>query len=150
MKILVDADACPVPVREIIIRAAVKRNIKTVFIANQKLKLPSESCIQMIEVEQGPDIADDLIVDLAGPGDLIVSEDIPLADRAISRGAVVITTRGLFYTEENIKGRLATRDLLETLRSGGLETSGPGVYSQRDRRMFADQFDRFIQRNFCR
>jgi len=146
MNILVDADACPAAVREIIIRAALKREIKTTFVANQELKIPGHNVINMIKVDQGPDVADDLIVDLVKQGDLVVSEDIPLADRSISKGATVITTRGILYTEDNIKGRLATRDLLETLRNGGLETSGPAVYSSKDRRMFADQFDRFIQK----
>ena len=147
MNILVDADACPSAVRDIIVRAAERRHIKTTFIANQKISVPDNDLFEMIVVEQGPDEADDRIVELAVQGDLVVSEDIPLADRVIARGATVITTRGVLYTGDNIKGRLATRDLLETLRSSGIETGGPPPFTQKDRRMFADQLDRYLAKH---
>ncbi|PKL37473.1 MAG: YaiI/YqxD family protein [Spirochaetae bacterium HGW-Spirochaetae-1] len=147
MKILVDADACPSAIKDILIRAAERVRIPVIFIANQHVRLPVSDYISMILVEAGPDIADDRIVELAEDGDIVISEDIPLADRAIDKGAFIISTRGELYTKENIKQRLATRDLLNDLRSAGIETGGPDRLSQKDIRMFANQLDRFLTKH---
>ncbi len=144
MKIYVDADACPVVIKDILIRAATRLNFQIIFIANQPIRVPESELISMIVVEAGPDIADNKIVELAEEGDLVVSEDIPLADRVISKGAFIISTRGELYTKENIKQRLATRDLLSELRNVGVETGGPAGFSQKDTRLFANQLDRFL------
>lgn len=144
MKIYVDADACPTSIKEILIRAALRLNIMAIFVANQHVKLPKSDYISMLIVESGPDIADDKIVELVTNGDLVVSEDIPLADRVIEKGAFVISTRGELYTENNIKQRLATRDLLTELRNAGLETGGPSQFTQKDIRMFANQLDKLL------
>ncbi len=148
MKIYVDADACPTAVKDILVRAAIRTQLKIIFVANQPVKLPQSENIAMLIVEAGPDIADDKIVELAKAGDLVVSEDIPLADRVIAKGTFVITTRGGLFTKENIKQRLATRDLLNDLRSAGVETGGPAQFSQKDIRNFANQFDRFLTK-YC-
>ncbi len=147
MKIYVDADACPTVIKDILIRAAIRVNVDIIFIANQPVKLPVSQLVAMLVVDAGPDIADDKIVELAAKGDLVISEDIPLADRVIAKEAFVISTRGELLNKENIKQRLATRDLLNDLRNAGVETGGPSQFTQKDTRNFANQLDRFLSRN---
>ncbi len=146
MKIYVDADACPVAVKDILVRAATRMSLHIIFIANQPVKLPGSEFVSMITVEAGPDIADHKIVELVDAGDLVISEDIPLADRVIAQNAFVISTRGELYTKENIKHRLATRDLLNELRNAGIDTGGPSGLTPKDIRMFANQLDRFLNK----
>jgi len=147
MKIYIDADACPIVIRDIILRASERLKIPLFFVANTMLKLPLSDLITMVVVEEGPDIADDMIADMAQNGDLVITEDIPLADQVISKGATVITTRGGLLNSDNIKGRLATRDLLAELRDGGMDTGGPSPFDQKTTRAFANEFDRFLSKN---
>jgi uncharacterized protein len=149
MQILVDADAMPAVVREILYRAGERFRIQVTLVANQRLAVIRSRYIKSISVPAGPDVADDRIVELVEPGDLVITADIPLADRVVAKGAYAINPRGELYTEENIKDRLATRDLLTELRSGGEITGGPQTFNQKDRRAFADQVDRFLTRH-CR
>jgi len=148
MQIFVDADACPVAVKEILFRSAERLSISLVLVANQKIQIPQSDYISGIVVEAGPDIADDRIVELADEGDLVISADIPLADRVIRKGAYVIDPRGDIFSSENIKERLAVRDLMADLRDGGMETGGPRAFSAADRKAFADQLDRFLTKHF--
>ena len=144
MKILVDADACPVAVKEILYTTSKRLNLKVILVANQFLRTPKSDLISAIIVPEGPDEADDRIVQLTEPGDLIISADIPLADRVIKKGGFVIDPRGILITDNNIGERLATRNLLDELRSTGLETGGPAAYSKKDKQNFANQLDRFL------
>lgn len=147
MQIFVDGDACPVTVKEILFRSAERLSISLVLVANQKIQIPQSDYISGIVVEAGPDIADDRIVELADEGDLVISADIPLADRVIRKGAYVIDPRGEIFSSENIKERLAVRDLMADLRDGGMETGGPRAFSAADRKAFADQLDRFLTKH---
>jgi len=144
MKIYIDADAIPGAIRDILFRAADKNRIHTAVIANQRLKFPESEYISGIEAPAGPDAADDLIVELVSSGDLVITADIPLADRVISRGAYVLNHRGEFYDINNIKERLTMRNLMEELRSIGVDTGGQGPLSHKDRNIFAGRLDRFI------
>ncbi|MDA3899362.1 MAG: YaiI/YqxD family protein [Spirochaetes bacterium] len=146
MTIYVDADACPTAIRDILLRAAERKKIPVIFVANSTLKLPHSVFVSMHVVEKGPDIADDWIAFRASEGDLVISEDVPLADRVIEHGAVVLSSRGVFLDKTNIKARLATRDLLSDLRDSGVETGGPPPFDQRTVRAFANGLDRFLQR----
>ncbi len=146
MKILVDADAYPNVIKEILFRAAERRRIRLVLVANQQVKAPYSEYVSGITVPEGPDIADDRIVELVEPGDLVITADIPLADRAISKGGYVINPRGDLYTSENIKEKLVMRDLMTDLRSAGMETGGPSALRPKDRQAFANQLDRFLTR----
>lgn len=148
MRIFVDADACPNPIKDIIIRAAERLKIKTLFIANQPVKLPNSKYISMTLVENGFDIADDKIADEILEGELVITEDIPLADRIITNKGFVISTHGELFTAENIKQRLATRNFLSELRNAGIESGGPSPFSQKDIRNFANQLDRFLSKNY--
>jgi hypothetical protein len=145
MKILVDADACPRAVREILFRAVQRLGIQTTLVANQYMRVPLSEHIDCVAVAAGPDEADDHIVELAEDGDLVITGDIPLADRVVAKGAAALDHRGTMLTTDNIKERLATRDLLETLRSAALVEGGPSAYGQRDSQAFADELNRFLQ-----
>lgn len=149
MKILVDADAVPNAVKDILFRAVRRHRISLILVANQRLNIKQSSHISFIAVPEGPDMADDRIVELVQHGDLVITADIPLADRIVARGAYAITPRGELYTEENIKDRLAVRDLMNELRNGGIiNGGGPSSFSQKDRQSFANQLDRFLTR-YC-
>lgn len=149
MQILVDCDAMPVVVREILYRAGERRGIIVTLVANQRLAPVKSRFVKTIIVPAGPDAADDRIVELVEANDLVITADIPLADRVVSKGAYAINPRGELYTEENIKERLSMRDFLSELRSAGEITGGPPIFNQKARRLFADQLDRFLTRH-CR
>ena len=146
MKIWVDADACPVVIRDILCRAAVKRQIETTFVANQAVRLPTSPWLKSLQVPKGFDVADDEIANRATEGDLVITADIPLASEVLAKGSFVITPRGEQYTMNNIKQRLQMRDFMETMRSSGEHTGGPPPLNQADRKHFADQLDRLLQR----
>ena len=147
MQILLDADAMPLAVREILFRASERTGIQLVLVANQKLDYPESELISNILVPAGPDEADDAIVEMVREGDLVISADIPLADRVVSKGGHCIDPRGTLFTAENIKERLAVRDLMSELRECGITTPGPSSYSSRDRQNFANQLDRFMAKH---
>jgi uncharacterized protein YaiI (UPF0178 family) len=145
MKILVDADACPRAVKEILFRAVQRQKIQTTLIANQYMRVPMSDYIDSVAVPAGPDEADDRIAELAEEGDLVITADIPLADRVVSKGATALDPRGALLTAANIKERLATRDLLDELRNAALVEGGPSSYGGRDSQAFADQLNQFLQ-----
>ena len=144
MNILVDADACPGAIRDILCRAAVKREIRVVFIANQSIHLSRSPWLQSYQVAQGFDKADDAIVARVGKEDLVITADIPLAADVLEKGGRVLTPRGERYTAANIKQRLQMRDFMETMRASGQHTGGPPPMSQTDRKTFADQLDKLL------
>lgn len=144
MQIWVDADACPKAIREILFRAAGRTHTKTTLVANHYLTTPPSPHIKFLQVEPGFDAADLEIVKRVRPGDLVVTGDIPLASDVIDKGGHVIDPRGESYTRDNIEERLNMRELLETLRAGGVETGGPAPLSARDIQAFANRFDRFL------
>ena len=146
MQIFVDADAFPNGIRDIVMKASLRLNIPLIFVANKPLRLENQAQLSLIIVEEGPDIADDRIVGLVQPGDLVITADIPLADRVVTKNAYAMNPRGMLYTEHNIKDRLGMRDLLNGLRDNGMITGGPSVFSKKDRQAFANQLDRFLVR----
>jgi uncharacterized protein len=146
MQILVDADACPVVIREILYRASQKRQLKLTLFANQSFQVPVSPLISLYQVAQGPDMADHEISGRVEVGDLVVTADIPLASEVLEKGALVMTPRGERYTENNIKQRLQMRDFMETMRASGEHTGGPPPLNQTDRKAFADQLDRVLTR----
>ena len=141
MKIWVDADACPGPIRDILFRVALRVDIPVTLVANQRITTPRSPLIRMLQVEQGFDRADQEIVNRAAAGDLVITSDIPLAAEAIKTGAEVLSPRGERYTPDNIAARLSMRDFMESLRASGEQTGGPSAFSQADRKAFADQRD---------
>lgn len=150
LHIWVDADACPVVIKEILFRAAVRTQTLTTLIANQLLKVPPSPYIRALQVPGGFDVADDKIVQLLGPGDLVITADIPLAAQVVERGGHALNPRGELYSTANIRERLAMRDFMENLRSSGIEISGPSAFNQGDRQAFAAELDRFLAQNIRR
>ena len=146
MKILVDADAFPNALKEILLRAVLKRQIVTVFIANKKISVPNEAYISMEVVAQGPDEADHRIAELCEAGDMVITADIPLADRIVSKGAVGLDPRGTIYDENNIKHLLAMRNLMEELRNNGEITGGPSAIGAKTVREFADGLNKILSK----
>ena len=144
MKIWVDADACPVVIKEILYRAAERAHINTTFVANKLLRVPPSTYLNAIQVAQGFDVADNRIVQELNPGDLVVTADIPLAYEVIENQAHALNPRGEFYSKENIQERLSMRNFMEELRASGVETSGPNAFSASDRKAFAAQLDKFL------
>lgn len=148
MTIYVDADAFPNAIKDILVRAVKRVGVPLVFVANQPMRLPTSDLISLVVVSSGPDVADDRIVEIVTPDDLVVTADIPLADRVIDKGATAINPRGELYTEVNIKQRRSVRDFMDELRSSGVETGGPKSFNPKDRQEFANQLDRFLAK--CR
>lgn len=146
MKILVDADAFPNALKEVLLRAVLKGKIATVFVANKPIAIPKEPFVQMLVVAQGADEADHVIVYHCEAGDVIITADIPLADRVIAKGALGLDPRGTVYDRENIKGLLAMRNLMHELRDAGQITGGPSAIGPKEVRAFADGLNGLLNR----
>ena len=146
MKIWVDADACPVVIKEILFRAAKRTKIDTILVANQMLRVPASPYIKTIQVSGGFDVADNKIVHELSTGDLVITADIPLAAQVIEKGGHALNPRGTLYTVANIKERLAMRNLMDELRGCGMEISGPSALNKSDRQAFAAELDKFLNR----
>ncbi len=144
MKMWVDADACPGAVKEIVIRAAQRMDISTVFVANKNIVLPALARLSSVRVPKGLDSADRYIAGAASAGDLAVTADIPLAAALVAKGVAVIDPRGTVYSEENIGEAVAVRDLMSGLRESGVETQGPKSFGPRDAQRFASSLDRSL------
>ncbi len=147
MEIWVDADACPLVVKEILFRAAERTGLMLSLVANQPMRIPRSPHIRLLQVAQGFDVADNEIVRRVKEGDLVITGDIPLAAEVIAKGALVLSPRGERLTRENIGPRLNMRDFLETMRASGIQSSGPPPFSQTDRMNFANQLDRLLAKN---
>jgi len=144
MKIWVDADACPVVIKEILFKAADRTKITMTFVANHHIRIPPSPHTSFMQVSSGFDVADDEIVKRINSGDLVITSDIPLADEVIDKAGIALSPRGELYTKENIKSRLNIRDFMDTMRASGVQTGGPAALSQTDRQNFANHLDRII------
>jgi uncharacterized protein len=144
MRIWVDADAIPNPIKEILFRAAERTKVLLTLVANKPLRTPPSAYINSIQVEAGFDAADDRIANELGVGDLVITADIPLAAAALARGGHVLDPRGERYTPENIEARLSMRKFMDELRASGVDTGGPPPFSQADRQAFARQLERLL------
>lgn len=144
--IWVDADACPRAVKDVLFRAADRRAVRVVLVANQYLRKPPSSYVSVVQVVSGFDVADRAIVERLQPGDLVITADIPLADEVIAKGGTALSPRGTLYTRENIKDHLSRRDMLDELRSSGVVTGGPPALDRQDVQAFSNGLDRFLTR----
>ncbi|MGY0559269.1 YaiI/YqxD family protein [Luteimonas sp. A277] len=145
-RIWVDADACPGPVKDMLFRAAERAQVAVTLIANQWLRTPGSRYIRALQVQGGFDAADDAIVERASAGDLVVTQDIPLAARVLEKGAEAVNPHGERFTADNIAERLSIRNFMEELRGAGVQTGGHGAFSARDRQAFANQLDGWLAR----
>lgn len=148
VRIWIDADACPVEVKEIIFRAARREKLETVLVANTSLALPPNApTVRMMTVSAGANAADRYIAQECLPGDLVVTADIPLAAQVVDKGVAAIDPRGDEYSADNIQSRLSMRDFLDAMRGAGtLGTGGAKPYDALDKKRFAAAFDRFLHK----
>ena len=147
MRIWVDADSCPGSVKEILYRAAARKKVHLVLVANSPLRTPPSPYIRSMRVAKGFNVADNAIAEQVEAGDLVITADIPLAADIIARDAHALNPRGEFYSRDTISERLTMRNFMTELRDGGIITGGPATLSQRDRQTFANQLDRFLTRH---
>jgi uncharacterized protein YaiI (UPF0178 family) len=145
-QIWVDADACPAPVKEMLFRAAERAQVAVTLVANHWLRTPPSRLIRALQVQGGFDAADDFIAERAVRGDLVVTQDIPLASRVLANGAEAVNPRGERFTPDNIAERLSMRNFMEELRGAGVQTGGPAAFNARDRQAFANQLDSWLAR----
>lgn len=144
MKIWVDADACPTVIKTILYRAAERKKILLILVANQLLRIPISPWISVIRVPAGFDVADNEIVQQCEPDDLVITADIPLAAEVLEKGAAALNPRGELYSPDTIKQRLVMRDFMDTLRASGVQSAGPAALNQKDRQNFANALDRWL------
>jgi len=147
MKIWVDADACPVVIKEILFKAAGRTKTTTTFVANQFIKTPPSPYLKSIQVPSGFDVADNEIVKQVNDGDLVITGDIPLAAEVIEKGGQALNPRGEMYTLDSIKQKLNMRDFMDTMRASGVHTGGQAPLNQTDRQAFANHLDRLLTKN---
>ncbi|MDQ6994249.1 MAG: YaiI/YqxD family protein [Mariprofundaceae bacterium] len=146
LHIWVDADACPVAIKEILFRAAERTQTMTSLVANSALRIPKSSYIDMLQVGAGFDVADDKIVSLLSEGDLVITSDIPLADEVLEHQAYALSPRGELFSSDTIKSRLHMRDFLETLRASGIHSDHTDAFKASDKQAFANQLDTFLNK----
>lgn len=144
MKLWVDADACPVVIRDILFKAAKRTGVQLTLVANKPIRVPPGPNIRMLQVAAGFDVADNEIARRVAAGDLVITGDIPLAAEVIEKGAHALNPRGELYSAENIRARLNMRDFMDTLRASGIDTGGQPALSQSDRQSFANHLDRLL------
>ena len=144
MQIWVDADACPVVIKEMLFRAAERTGTLVTLVANQFLRVPESRFIKTMQVESGFDVADNEIVRRVQRGDLVITSDIPLAAEVVEKGGFALNPRGELYTKENIRIRLNMRDFMDSLRGSGINTGGAAPMSQSERQAFANNLDKLL------
>ena len=147
MKIWIDADAAPRDVKELVFRAAKRLAIETVLVANRRLQSPpGNPLVSAVWVDGGADVADQYIAAHANAGDLVVTQDVPLAALLVPRAIAVLDPRGEEHTLETIGERLSVRDYMDQARMAGLVTGGPAAYDAQARQAFAAALDRVLTR----
>ncbi|MFK8041338.1 YaiI/YqxD family protein [Congregibacter sp.] len=143
-QVWVDADACPVPIKEILFRAATRSQCMTTLLANHGMAVPPSPYLSFVQVPSGFDVADSEILKRLEPCDLVITQDIPLAAEVVERGALAISPRGERYTAENARARLAVRDFMTELRDSGVQTGGPAPLDNADKQRFANALDSWL------
>jgi uncharacterized protein len=146
MTLYIDGDAFPNMLKPIIFRAIKRCSLSTIVISNKRINIGESEYIKYIIAASGPDEADNLIVEMVKEGDLVISSDIPLADRVVTKKAYVIDHSGKLFDEENVKQALAIRDLMQSIRETGEITKGQGPFSQKNVQLFANQLNQFLNR----
>ena len=144
MHIWVDADACPAVIKDILFKAARRTKLPLSLVANHSMSVPPDKHITLTQVPSGFDAADDYIVEKCEAGDLVITNDIPLAADVLAKNARALNNRGEEYDKSSIKQILGMRDFMETMRSSGEHTGGPKAFSQRDKQNFANALDRLL------
>ena len=147
MVIWIDGDSCPKDIKEVVYKAAIRTKTKLNYIANSYHKIPQNELFHFVLVDRSFDAADTHILENIQQKDIVITSDIPFAYEAVIKKAYVLNSRGEHYTEENIRDRLATRDLMEELRSGGMVSGGPRPLNTQDKTKFANALDKILQQH---
>ena len=145
-QVWVDADACPRPVKDVLFRAADRRKVDVILVANASMAVPRSPRVRSLTVPHGFDAADDYIVEHSEAGDMVVTQDIPLAAQLVEKGVAVINPRGEELDGSNIGERLSVRNFMDEMRGAGVHTGGPSAFGERDKQAFANGFDRVLTR----
>lgn len=143
-RILVDADACPNIIKDILYRAVNRVKIPMILVANQYIPIPNSTLIKLVQVGSGFDVADRHLIEISEVGDLVITADIPLADGVVSKGALALNPRGELYDANNIKAKLSLRNFLTEARDTGQITGGPAPLTKKDNQKFANSLDRLL------
>jgi uncharacterized protein YaiI (UPF0178 family) len=146
MNIWVDADACPAPIKDLVIRTARRLKIAVVFVANKHISIPDSGYVSTVRVGMGPEVVDEYIAQNAQSCDFAITQDIPLASTLVPKGVIVINPRGELYTLENIRERLSIRNFMQDIREAGGLTPGPKQFGPREKQRFSDTLDRELTR----
>ena len=144
--IWVDADSCPITVKDIIFRFCKRLSIKLIFVANHEIPMPKSQLFQMIVCDATPDAADNYIVENASQNDIVITRDIPMAARLLEKNITTINDRGLLFTSENIREKLSLRNFNKELYDNGILSEKTSTFSKKDVNNFANCFDREIQK----
>jgi uncharacterized protein YaiI (UPF0178 family) len=144
LDIYIDADACPV--KQEVFRVAERYGLTVTLVANAWMRTPQNSRIKLVVVNDHLDAADDWIAEHAGENDIVITGDIPLASRSLKKGALALGIKGKEFTEDNVVGALAAREILAGLREAGTITGGPAQFQNKDRSRFLQSLDQMIQR----
>ena len=143
-EIFIDADACPV--KDEVYKVAARYSLKTWVVCNAFMLVPQHPRIERVIVEAGPDVADDWIAERAQTGDIVVTNDIPLAERVLNAGAAAIAPNGRAFNRESIGSAIAQRAIMEQIRSTGAVTGGPKPFDRNDRSRFLQALDEAVNR----
>jgi uncharacterized protein YaiI (UPF0178 family) len=144
LRIWIDADGCPRPVKEVVFKASQRLQLPVTMVADRQVGRPTNSLVSLVVVPGDMDAADRYIAENLQPGDLVITTDLPLAAQVVAKGAWGLNPRGELYTEENVRERLSMRDFMSDLRETGVITGGPAPYGPKDRRNFNDALDRLL------
>ena len=144
--IWVDADACPKPIKALVYRASDRLKVPVFLVANGFLQKPPYPLVSVVQVSKGFDVADNVILERMSSGDLVITQDVPLASEVVARGGYGLNPRGSWYDEESAKSYLRRRDEREQMREAGMVQGGPQPFSQKDTHQFARVFDQFLAR----
>ena len=147
MTLFIDGDAFPNLLKPIVLKAIERLKLKTYVIANKRVSIGNSKHVEYLIVDAGADEADHKIVEMTKEADLVITADIPLADRIISKNAHAIDHRGELYSVENVKQYLTMRNFMQEMRDAGEITRGPKAFGQKDAQNFANSFIAFLQRN---
>ena len=146
MKIWIDADACPVRVKEIIFKASERLKVPVTLVSNKTMSIPRSALVDFVLVDKSFDAADLYIVQEASNFDLVITADIPLAKALVDKGVLALNYRGQLYTPENVQEAFAIRNLMQELREGGIIRGGPAPFNNKDAEKFANAFDKELTR----
>ncbi len=149
LKIWIDADGCPRPVKELVLRASERLRIPVVMVADRPLARERSPLVSSVVVPRDLDSADRHIVEQVDPADVVITADLPLAALVVGKGAVALNPRGELYTEENVRERLSYRDFAMALRETGQDLGGPAPFSRKDKDRFASSLDRLLTRRLA-